>query len=576
MRFAFPLSISFRLPDLATACSAVLAVSAGATQAPCGSIEVASVAPTDPEVVIASGHAVAMSGDGNTIALGSFSHAHGGVDSGAAWVIRNPGTPAQTQAELIPSAAQSKMYFGHSLSMDADGDVLVVGSPMYPNYSTPTCPSSVYVYRFDGAEWNEEYRTNSYPGHSALGNSVAVSASGDVFVSGAPRRGWSPFGWDGVACVYRHGPSGWCLEAELLPAEAVYASSAVGAWVAISPDGNFVAMNGLLGASGTVYVFGYNGTNWNELARLKEPVAYSTGGFGTSIGLSAMAETVVVGNFQDGRVAYMQGAVTVFRRNGATWPYEATLLPSVLGTWGQNLLGRSVRIDASGDRVFAGEVQGPNAGIDFCGAVSEYQRTPAGWTLAARHAAPIPEQGAQFGRAVACSLSGKRSTFSEPLRDHVSVDSGIVHVFEAPCLAPQPYCTAQSNTLGCAAQIGSTGTPSLSASSGFTIAAANVRNQQNAMLFYGTSGRSALPWKGGTLCVQPPLRRLHVVNSGGAPHPALDCSGQLACDFNAWCSTSSDPHLFAGQRVRAQYYVRDPGAPFSVNLTDALEFYLEP
>jgi hypothetical protein len=544
-------------------------------QAPCGSLASTSLAPVDPEAVVAVGTALTMSGDGSRIAFGSFTHSHGGIDSGATWVITNPGTPAQTQVELIPSNAAPKMWFAHSLSMSSDGSVLVVGSPMYPHYATTSHTSSVFVYRHDGTSWNEDFHT-SLPGYTGFGSSSAISAAGDVFISGAPEYGMTPYGRPGLACVYRHGSSGWCLDAAIIPAEVADVGTAVGAVVAISPDGDFVAMNSLLGASGTVYVFQHVGSAWVQVARLQEPVAYSSGGFGIAIGLSAMADIVAVGNTQDSRLAYFQGAVTLFSRSGTNWSYETTLLPSVLGTWGQNAFGASFRINSAADRVIVGEPGAPNAGVDSCGAVAEFQRTSAGWTLAARHTAATPEVGAWFGRTISSSHSGDRSAFSEPLRDFIGFNSGVVHLYQASCLGPLTYCTAQTNTLGCSAQIGSQGTPSVGATSGFTISAVNVRNQQNGMLFYGTSGRAALPWKGGTLCVQPPLRRLFVVNSGGATPPAIDCSGQLACDFNTWCSTASDPFLFAGQHVQAQYYVRDPGAAFLVNVTDAIEFYLEP
>jgi hypothetical protein len=93
---------------------------------------------------------------------------------------------------------------------------------------------------------------------------------------------------------------------------------------------------------------------------------------------------------------------------------------------------------------------------------------------------------------------------------------------------------------------------------------------------YGTSGESSLPWIGGTLCVRPPLRRTPLQNAGGNAAPALDCSGAFALDFNAWTATGADPALFPGQHVRAQCYSRDPGASFQLNLSDAVEFFLEP
>lgn len=51
---------------------------------------------------------------------------------------------------------------------------------------------------------------------------------------------------------------------------------------------------------------------------------------------------------------------------------------------------------------------------------------------------------------------------------------------------------------------------------------------------------------------------------------SVDAPGAVAC------SLSNDPALFPGQRVRAQFHSRDVGAPANIDLTDAIEFYLEP
>src|SRR5688572_8372571 len=141
---------------------ASLATMAGA-QSPCGSVPTVTVFPVDSEPVLGAGSALAMSGDGRKVAIGSFSHSHGGIASGAAWVISDPGTPVQSQAEIRPAGAQTNMFFGSALAMNADGNVLVVGAPGYPGNGSNT--STVFVYRYDGANWNEEFRTSLIAGN---------------------------------------------------------------------------------------------------------------------------------------------------------------------------------------------------------------------------------------------------------------------------------------------------------------------------------------------------------------------------------------------------------------------------
>jgi hypothetical protein len=65
------------------------------------------------------------------------------------------------------------------------------------------------------------------------------------------------------------------------------------------------------------------------------------------------------------------------------------------------------------------------------------------------------------------------------------------------------------------------------------ISASNVLNNKNGLLFYGSNGRNALPFQGGTLCVKTPVRRTPAVNSGGNP-PPNDCTGNFSLDMNSF------------------------------------------
>ncbi len=145
--------------------------------------------------------------------------------------------------------------------------------------------------------------------------------------------------------------------------------------------------------------------------------------------------------------------------------------------------------------------------------------------------------------------------------------------FDAKQQAPsESYCVAQVNTLGCSASYSVAGWPSASQPSGFLLSVSNLRNQKNGVPFYGLSGRASAPFNGGTLCVQPPLRRIAVLTSGGT-FGSDDCSGSVTYDFNATIALGVDPGLVLGALVQTQYWSRDPGAaPSNTNLSNALEF----
>ena len=151
------------------------------------------------------------------------------------------------------------------------------------------------------------------------------------------------------------------------------------------------------------------------------------------------------------------------------------------------------------------------------------------------------------------------------------------------CGVETVYCTAKVNSLGCTPAISASGQPSASLPAGFTISAANVRNNKPGLLLYGTNGLASIPFHGGTLCVNAPVKRSTSVNSAGSPLPTNDCSGDYTIDMNAFASgalggTPAAALLVAGTTVHTQWWGRDPGfaAPDNITLSDGLEYTVCP
>ena len=102
---------------------------------------------------------------------------------------------------------------------------------------------------------------------------------------------------------------------------------------------------------------------------------------------------------------------------------------------------------------------------------------------------------------------------------------------------PHTYCTAATTTNGCMPVIATSGTPSASAHSGFTISVSGIEGQKQGLMFYGISGADALPWSVGSssyLCVKTPTQRSLVQSSGGT---ANACDGVFTLDFNNYLFT---------------------------------------
>jgi hypothetical protein len=141
------------------------------------------------------------------------------------------------------------------------------------------------------------------------------------------------------------------------------------------------------------------------------------------------------------------------------------------------------------------------------------------------------------------------------------------------------YCTAGTTTNGCNASINAFGTPSASATSGFVILGSGIEGQKQTLLYYGVNGPSAQSWYFGSTsfkCVRQPVQRVSPQSSGGT---ANTCSGTYAIDLRNYLAnrpTAIGNPLFAGEVFNAQLWFRDPPAPSTSNLSNAVQFTLAP
>jgi Tol biopolymer transport system component len=155
----------------------------------------------------------------------------------------------------------------------------------------------------------------------------------------------------------------------------------------------------------------------------------------------------------------------------------------------------------------------------------------------------------------------------------------IVDVFASEVLPPPPfnYCTSGTSLAGCSAQLGFSGLPSASATSGFVLHVHNVDGSRPGSILVGSAGPYAIPfWPGSPnwRCVAPPLRKLGIARSSG---PAGSCLGTFQFDFNAWRAAhpaSLGAPLSAGDTVWAQAWWRDPQSSWRISTSNALEFVL--
>ena len=203
------------------------------------------------------------------------------------------------------------------------------------------------------------------------------------------------------------------------------------------------------------------------------------------------------------------------------------------------------------------------------GAAHVFVRKLGTWHPWTRFENPTPTEIEFFGYDV--SLDANNAFVGVGLDNLAGFSAGSVYVYDLFGTGTTTYCTSKTNSKGCAPSIGTIGLASFSESTPFRITATNVINQKQGFLLYGTAGRAAVPFQGGTLCLASPILRVFAGDSGGNPLPE-DCSGSFAYDFNAWMQSNWDPALMPGLTVDAQYWYRDNASPSGTGLTDAAEF----
>jgi hypothetical protein len=157
-----------------------------------------------------------------------------------------------------------------------------------------------------------------------------------------------------------------------------------------------------------------------------------------------------------------------------------------------------------------------------------------------------------------------------------------LNVYELDTLIPPPvvYCTAGTSTNGCTPSIAASAQPSVTLANACVLTASGVEGQKNGLLFYGidNSGFSPSPWGAGTsfLCVKAPTQRMVSHGSGGT---AGLCDGVLSQDWNAYQTTNptslGNPFL-VGDDVFVQAWYRDPPAPKTTNLSNAVALTMQP
>jgi len=391
---------------------AVSGVRVSPVGAQCTAHELSQIKAPGPWVGFQFGAAMDMFGD--LVVVGDPLDSVEYNSAGAAYVYGYSGGAWVSQGRLTASDPRWGAAFGFSVSIHAN--FLLVGAP-HDDEAGPQA-GAAYVFRHNGSAWVEQVKLQAADpgagdqfGHAvALGDGVALITAVEDSDQGSQ---------SGSLYVFRFDGTDWNQEAKLYASEpAPY--ERFGQSAALDAGAAVVGANGDNG-TGAAYVFRQGPGGWAEEGRVAAPDAGDGDWFGYSVGISG--NVLVAGALHNDDAGESSGSAYVFRRDTAgRWRHE-----SKLTAWDAAADDRfGVSVGVSGDVVVVGAFLDDD-GANRAGSAYVYRRQGGAWAPAAKLTASNPGVEDIFGAAVA--VGGGRVLVGSNTDDLVNDDYGTVYVF---------------------------------------------------------------------------------------------------------------------------------------------------
>jgi hypothetical protein len=391
--------------------------------------------------------------------------------AGAAYVFVRDVTGEWSQQAYVKASNPGQAdRFGQSVALSSDGNTLAIGAFLEDSNATgidgdqanDAFPNSgaVYVFVRDAAgQWSQQayVKASNADAFDHFGDVIALSDSGDTLAVGAYQESSNAVGIDGnqadsssfnagAAYVFvRDAADQWSQQA-YIKASNTGQQDYFGINVALSGDGDTLAVGatgesssatgidgdqgGGAGSSGAVYVFVRDAADqWSQQAYVKASNTDPTDYFGHGIALSDDGDTLVVGapgessnatgigGDQDDDSLSDSGAVYVLVRDGAgQWSHETYIKathPDSNDYFGMAVAlsddGTVIAVGANGEDGNATGIGGDEANdsLSAAGAVYVLVREMGQWSHQAYVKASNPGASDEHGLGLALSVDGQ-------------------------------------------------------------------------------------------------------------------------------------------------------------------------
>lgn len=294
------------------------------------------------------GNAVAVSADGNTAIIGGYTD---NEYQGAVWIYTRTNQNWKQQGKkLIGFDTIWKPQQGYSVAISADGNTAIVGGTTDNYYQ-----GAAWIFtRNNIGEWLQQGKKLIGAGIAGLvaqqGSSVGISADGNTAIVGGLRDN----NFQGAAWVFLRSNGVWKQYGNKLVGKGAVGNAQQGYAVAISADGNTLAVGGNTDSKeqGAVWIYTRIDSVWMQQGnKLSGTGGIDTAQQGSSISLNANGNTLIVAGGKDNKG---KGAAWVFTRNGSQWSQQGNKLVSNDISGDTARIGVSVALNADGNIALIG------------------------------------------------------------------------------------------------------------------------------------------------------------------------------------------------------------------------------
>ena len=314
---------------------------------------------------------MSLDSDGNHLAIGAV-YNPGPSGPGDVRILEySSGSWSQVGGDIAGEADNDR--FGHSVSIDSDGDRVAIGGPF--NDGNGSNSGHIRVYEYSGGSWSQlgsDIDGETAGDESGYWQGVSMNADGSRVAIGA----WKNDGGGtnaGHVRIYEYSGGSWSQLGSDIDGGGNYYN--YGYSVALDSDGSHVIIGGPnKGDKGQVEIYEYSGGSWTQVGNdIDNNTFYD--GFGASVDIDSDGNRIVVGAPQNNGYYTDPGYARVFEYSGGSWSQMGS---DITGEGGDDWFGNVVSINSNGDKIMVSASQN-NGGASNAGHVRVYSWNGTAW-----------------------------------------------------------------------------------------------------------------------------------------------------------------------------------------------------